>query len=169
MANNPNPNALGKRKRDDLDETRDAEVKLEETSEEAITFDDGESDSDDEDESEEDGSDDDEDDVTGECQYYESSESYPPCVAYDPEFARIGQRLINIPAEVMTIIDESGCKSARAQSCRGNAEELAHIPRSRREKIALLGNTGVGRSYALPAMTNNLTKIRQEFTAELST
>lgn len=136
-----------KRKREALDDDDNVSIKQEPTEQEgAAALEDGDSDSESEDDSDDDGSEEDGDYSMGECKYFESSERYPSCLAYDPEFREIEQSLTGIPKEVIKIIDESGCKSERSQNCRTNAEKLACIPAAERDKIALLGNTGVGKS-----------------------
>ena len=98
---------------------------------------------------------DDEDDnngLIGANEYDEDDEIFPNHVAYDPEFIQIGRDLINIPEGAVTIIDQSGCSSKRVQTCRNNADELTKLPRVRREKACLLGNTGAGLSRANPSI-----------------
>lgn len=102
--------------------------------------DDGLDDSDSEDD--DDASDD--EDATGPCEYEESSEPLPQCAAYDKDFTQVGEDLMSIPLDVIAIVKENGCESRRAQACRANAKLLTVMPRNKREKIALLGNTEAG-------------------------
>lgn len=133
----------GERKRDAIDEDHDEASQRAEGSPNLLNLEDADDYSDDDDDSENE-SDDDDESITGPCEYEESSEPYPRCAAFDKDFAQVGQDLVSIPSQIVDIVDDSGCESRRAQSCRKNANELACIPKAHREKIALLGNTGAG-------------------------
>lgn len=133
----------GKRKRDTNDEDNDYALQRAEGSTDLLNLEDGDDYSDDDDSESE--SDDDDESITGPCEYEESSEPYPRRAAFDKDFAQVGQDLVSIPSQIVDIVDDSGCDSRRAKSCRKNANELARIPKAHREKIALLGNTGAGK------------------------
>lgn len=88
-------------------------------------------------------------DFSFDCEYEECEEPWPTCIAYDSAFSQLKCDLNSIPRAALKIIDESGCHSQRVLSLRKNALELTTVPRSNREKIALLGNTGAGKSSLL--------------------
>ena len=106
--------------------------------------------------------------LTGECSYEECEEAYPECVAFDKDFAQVGNDLISIPKAAMDIISKGNCDSKRVENCRSNAEEIATIPRPKREKICLLGNTGAGMYYEALLSWPLLRSFRQELFVELT-
>lgn len=136
--------SAGKRKRTDDEQDDEEDSKLVGRRSINIDTDEEGSNSDDSDDSDEDDDEEDDEGLTGECEYEEETESFPKCVAYDKDFPQIGKDLISIPKRTVAIIDRSGCKSKRVQGCRHNADELTSLPRAKREKICLLGNTGAG-------------------------
>lgn len=82
----------------------------------------------------------------GQSCYDESTEPLPECPAFDPEFLEVRQALNTAPEKVSSIIDQSKCNSQRVQSLISNAEDLLRMPVTRREKVAIVGNTGTGTS-----------------------
>ena len=140
-----------KRKRDEENDAGSLFVKATPDRNETLDLDDD--DSDDLDDSDEEGGDDDDQSVTGPCEYEEDDEPLPKCVAYDKDFAQVGEDLMSIPHAVAAIVDRNGCQSRRAQSCRSNAKGLTTMPRNKRDKIALLGVTGAGEWNAVPAQS----------------
>lgn len=146
----PSPN--GKRKRDANNEEDDLRTQATTEPSDLLNLDDGDDGSDSENDDDSENSSDDEDDgsISGECEYEEDSEALPRCAAFDKDFAQVGRDLASIPSKVVQIINKNGCDSRRVQSCRNNANDLASLPRARREKIALLGNTGAGTSFIPP-------------------
>jgi len=154
--------AAGKRKRSNCDQDDEEDVKP------IINLDSD----DDSDASDSDDSDSDEDaqdgEGTGVIEHHEDSEDLPKCVAYDKDFAQVGHDLIGIPAKALQILRESGCDNKRVQGCQGNADELAKLPQAKREKVALLGNTGAGEWDYPEFGLSLLTSSRQELVAQLS-
>lgn len=136
--------SAGKRKRNTSDEEDGTLSQAGAGSLSLLSFDDGNEDSEDDDDSEDGFDGDDDESIAGPCEYEESEEPLPNCAAYDKDFIQIGQDLVDIPTQVVRIIDDSSCDSRRAESCRNNAKGLTTLPRAAREQIALLGNTGAG-------------------------
>lgn len=134
----------GKRKRDADGEDDDIFSQPAAGTTDLLSFENGDEEEEDDDDSEDELEDDDDESIVGPCEYEESVEPFPTCVAFDKDFAQVAQDLVSIPAKVVQIIDDNGCTSRRTQSCRSNAFSLARIPRVHCEKIALLGNTGAG-------------------------
>ncbi|CAK3974892.1 Hypothetical predicted protein [Lecanosticta acicola] len=137
--------ATGKRKRCGEDESKE-DVK-------PIILSDSDDDAGDSDGSDSESTDDEDTDrnegINGPCEHNEDDEPFPDCVAFDKDFVQVGEDLTSIAKSAMEIIDENGCESSRAQGCRKNADELTQIPRAKREKVAFLGSTGVGKSSLL--------------------
>ena len=144
IAEGSSQDPLGKRKRacDDEDDEEDLKFIVPSTS--YANSDEGDSDSDDSDESNDDGEERDDEEITGECEYNESDEAFPRRAAYDKDFTQVGIDLTTLPKEAIALVDRSGCNSTRAANCRDDADDLVHIPRAKREKACLLGNTGAG-------------------------
>ena len=162
--------SLGKRKRLDADEDEEEvktvinEESINISSDEEGSGADESDDSDDEVEvEEEDGG-----GITAECEYFEDGEPFPECAVYDKDFTQVGTDLTSISKTAIDIIDLSQCDNKRVQSCRNNATELSILPRSKREKIALLGKTGAGKSVWLILGTEVLMICRKELIAQLS-
>lgn len=90
--------------------------------------------------------------ITGTCEHDEKDEPFPSCVAFDRDFANVIEDLLTIPQAAVRIIDDSECIGSRAQAMRANADALSAIPRAKREKVALLGNTGAGEQADIEAV-----------------
>lgn len=105
-------------------------------------------DTDEDSDSSEEDSDDDEDDENGEgtgvVEHHESSEEFPNCVAYDQGFYQISRDLTDIPKRALEILERSECNNKRIKTYIKHAEDFASPPQAKREKVALLGNTGAG-------------------------
>lgn len=134
------PDTRAKRKRDGFDEAEnsDIEPKVEKTDSDSELTDLDDLDNLGETEDEETNG------LSGNSHYEESSEPLPKRAVYDPEFHEIRRDLNVPPAQVIEIIDRSGCNSQRVLNLRSNAEELVRMPSTRREKVAIVGNTGAG-------------------------
>ncbi|KAH9845227.1 hypothetical protein Tdes44962_MAKER01237 [Teratosphaeria destructans] len=89
---------------------------------------------------------------TGVVEYYEHAEPLPNCVAYDSEFRQLSQDLIDIPLSALKILQKSSCNNKRVQSCQHNAGTLTTIPQVQKEKVAMLGSTGAGKSSLLNSL-----------------
>lgn len=142
-----------KRKRDKKNDIEDGDIKSEEESSDELFVRDFENHE--ENEGEDAASDEDHDspeEILNDCEYDESVEGWPSCVAYDGAFEQLREDLNSLPREALKIIDASGCYSQRALSLRERADELTRLPRADREKIALLGNTGAGKSSLLNSL-----------------
>lgn len=140
--------AAAKRKRnnDINDEEEDVKPIILSSEDEGSASDDSDSDSS-EDEDTDEG-----DDAAGICEYYEAVEQFPAYPAYDKDFSQVSLDLTGIAKTAAKIIDDDGCNGIRVQSCRRSAKALADVPRAKREKIALLGQTGVGKSSLLNSL-----------------
>ncbi|KAK5727635.1 hypothetical protein LTR17_012595 [Elasticomyces elasticus] len=87
--------------------------------------------------------------------YAESDEAYPECAIYDSDIAAITEMLTDIPAKVKEVLDSQDCDAKHVKSHLNAASALASIPITKRLKVALIGNSGVGKSSFL----NNLCDI----------
>lgn len=145
----------GKRKRDRLDDTEDVDIQSEHSNSDlfvANRSDDGIEDVQDDGFNETSEGEDSLGDMDNECEYDEGGEPWPACVAFDLDFANLKEHLSQISNTAMKIVDDSGCQSQRALSLRKNACQGTNVPRSNREKVALLGNTGAGKSSLLNSL-----------------
>lgn len=82
---------------------------------------------------------------TGVVLHNEDSEECPKYAVYDKEFVKTVNELTDIPERALKILYESECTSKRVRGCTSNAEDLSQFPKPKREKVALLGNTGAGK------------------------
>ncbi|RMX97892.1 hypothetical protein D0868_10403 [Hortaea werneckii] len=89
---------------------------------------------------------------TGVVLHNEDSEECPKYAVYDKEFVKTVNELRDIPKRALKILYESECTSKRVRGCTSNAEDLSHFPKPKREKVALLGNTGAGKSSVLNSL-----------------
>lgn len=93
-----------------------------------------------------DSSDDEDEDKVGICEHREDEEPFPACPAYDDDLSVVIKDLVDVGRSAVNIIDESEYDSSRVQSLRASAIALSSPPRAKPEKIALLGDTGTGKS-----------------------
>ncbi|KAI7383354.1 hypothetical protein KC336_g18393, partial [Hortaea werneckii] len=89
---------------------------------------------------------------TGVVLHNEDSEECPKYAVYDKEFVKTVNELTDIPKRALKILYESECTSKRVRGCTSNAEDLSQFPKPKREKVALLGNTGAGKSSVLNSL-----------------
>ncbi|RMZ03151.1 hypothetical protein D0860_06920 [Hortaea werneckii] len=140
-----------KRKRTDDDCDDDETVKPEVAGEEAGSGDSSEE-SDDNDSSTSDEGSDTDGDSTGLIEHHEESEGFPESVVYDEAFVKTVAELSDIAKRAFKILRESQCTSKRVRGLTTNAEELSQVPKPKCEKVALLGNTGAGKSSLLNSL-----------------
>lgn len=157
-----------KRKRTDDDRDDEEAVKSGMDGEETGTSDGSEdSDDDDDDCSTSDEDSDKDGDSTGVIEHHEDSEGFPHRVAYDQAFKDIVTELTGIAKRALKIFHESQCTSKRVRGCTAHAAELSQFPKSKREKVALLGNTGAG-TWVYPELcTSFLTSCREKLAIKL--
>ncbi|KAI7542689.1 hypothetical protein KC331_g7824 [Hortaea werneckii] len=144
-----------KRKRADADCDDEETIKGELKGDVAGGGNDSEDDSDNSEDDEYGTSDEDSDadgESTGVVVHNEDSEEYPNFAVYDKEFVDIVNELTDIPKRALKILYESECTSKRVRGCISNAEDLSQFPKPKREKVALLGNTGAGKSSLLNSL-----------------
>lgn len=89
-------------------------------------------------------SDDDEEHDTFESKYDEGKELDPACAAYDPDFAKIQQRLIKMSVQARAVLYKYHSKTDIIQKLRYRADEMVTIPKPRPSMIGLLGEAGAG-------------------------
>ncbi|KAI6891891.1 hypothetical protein KC318_g12729 [Hortaea werneckii] len=144
-----------KRKRVDADCDDEENIKGELKGDVAGGSNDSEDDSDNN-EDDEYGTSDEDSDVDGESTgvvvHNEDSEEYPNYAVYDKGFVKTVNELTDIPKRALKILYESECTSKRVRGCISNAEDLSQFPKPKREKVALLGNTGAGKSSLLNSL-----------------
>ncbi|KAI7283963.1 hypothetical protein KC345_g2598 [Hortaea werneckii] len=140
----------GKRKR--TDDCDDEEAVKPEVAGEKAGSSDGSEDSDDNDSSTSDEDSDTDGDSTGLIEHHEDSEGFPDRVVYDEAFAKTVAELSDIANRALKILRESQCTSKRVRGLTTNAEELSQVPKPKCEKVALLGNTGAGKSSLLNSL-----------------
>ncbi|GAB1732998.1 hypothetical protein NU195Hw_Modified_455t1 [Hortaea werneckii] len=140
-----------KRKRTDDDCDDEEAVKPEVAGEEAGGGD-GSEDSDDDYSSTSDEDSDTDGDSTGLIEHHEDSEGFPDRVVYDEAFAKTVAELSDIAKRALKILRESQCTSKRVRGLTTHAEELSQVPKPKCEKVALLGNTGAGKSSLLNSL-----------------
>ncbi|KAI7480340.1 hypothetical protein KC357_g4002 [Hortaea werneckii] len=81
--------------------------------------------------------------------YSERGEPYPKLSAYDEAIPRIKYAYTGIARQVLSIIEKNPCDSAALAKFVAKAPDILCIPKPRPVKIALLGETGVGKSSLL--------------------
>lgn len=113
---------------------------------------DSEEDESESDSSSEGDSDDDAQDITGECEHDENDEPFPGCIAYDRKFATVIDSLVSMPRTAVDLLNISDCNSSRVQNVRACAEPICTMQKAKRERIALLGNTGAGKTCLIEPM-----------------
>ncbi|KAI7295295.1 hypothetical protein KC340_g15848 [Hortaea werneckii] len=141
-----------KRKRTDDDDRDDEEAVKPEVDGEQASSSDGSEDSDDDDSSSSDGDSDADGDSTGVIEHHEDSEGFPDRLAYDQAFVHTVAELTGIAKRALKIFHESQCTSKRVRGCTAHADELSQFPKPKLEKVALLGNTGAGKSSLLNSL-----------------
>ncbi|KAI6808123.1 hypothetical protein KC332_g13506 [Hortaea werneckii] len=141
-----------KRKRTDDDRDDEEVVKPELAGQEADISDDSEDSDDDDDTGTSDEDSDMDGDSTGVIEHHEDSERLPARSVYDGAFVKTVAELSDIAKRALKILRESQCSSKRVRGLTTHAEELSQVPRPEREKVALLGNTGAGKSSLLNSL-----------------
>ncbi|KAK3672926.1 hypothetical protein LTR78_007279 [Recurvomyces mirabilis] len=86
--------------------------------------------------------------------YTEVSEKFPSRAIYDDKVPAIKNSLAEIPQKVLDILLPHKCDLVHLQTHIAAAGELAHVPKSKKPRIALIGNAGVGKSSTLNALTD---------------
>lgn len=86
--------------------------------------------------------------------YSESSESYPPCAAYDSSIANIIERLVGIPKQVTNILSRYSSSGKHVDTQLDAASKLVTVPKIAKIRIGLLGDAGAGKSSLLNSMTD---------------
>ncbi|TKA66048.1 hypothetical protein B0A55_09639 [Friedmanniomyces simplex] len=101
--------------------------------------------------------DDDEDD---EEMHMESSEPFPDCAIYDEAIPAITARLTDIPKKVVAVLQPHSHGGKHVTTHLNAANALIKVPATKRLRVALIGNAGVGKSSTLNAITDiaNLAK-----------
>ncbi|KAK5700424.1 hypothetical protein LTR17_022926 [Elasticomyces elasticus] len=168
---NPNLSVLGKRKRDtdtetdDVNETNEANGKIydpddedEDSMPQFRDLDDGEDDDEDNELNDDDADDDTPEDDDDEQQHIhvESSEAFPGCAIYDKDIPAIKKAMTGIPKKAVEVLTGQDCSGKHAKTHMRAAQALLEIPTTKRPKIALIGNAGVGKSSLLCAVTDML-------------
>ena len=151
----PTQDTLGKRKRDDDDEStardtflvsQDEDEGFDETSDkEEDKPDDKDDNADLEDDSDDDDDDDDEPD---ESTYNELAETFPNEPAYDADLPSILDRCTSTVSDIKALLYQSGSCSDAVRGFQEKAKEIETVPDPKPIKIGMLGDTGVG-SYVL--------------------
>lgn len=72
-------------------------------------------------------------------------EEYPKCAVYDSAIETISTNAIKIPQKVLDVLAQHGCKSTHVEHQVDSARKLLDIPRSKKLRIALLGDAGAGK------------------------
>ncbi|KAK3612909.1 hypothetical protein LTR56_028176, partial [Elasticomyces elasticus] len=169
----PDPNliVLGKRKRDtdtetdDVNETNEANGKIydpddenEDSMPQFRDLDDGEDDDEDNELNDDDADDDTPEDDDDEQQHIhvESSEAFPGCAIYDKDIPAIKKAMTGIPKKAVEVLTGQDCSGKHAKTHMRAAQTLLEILTTKRPKIALIGNAGVGKSSLLCAVTDML-------------
>ncbi|TKA67263.1 hypothetical protein B0A49_04118 [Cryomyces minteri] len=99
-------------------------------------------DSDQEEQSSDEDDDEDEDDIY----VAEDKETPPNFPAYHPEFLSIGAKMSDIMSRIHLLLEASGDSDEVCSSRTDRCEELKTLPTPKPARIALLGDTGVGKS-----------------------
>ncbi|KAM3423220.1 hypothetical protein BST61_g669 [Cercospora zeina] len=86
--------------------------------------------------------------------YNQGQEPYPQLPAFDPAFSDTEIGLTGIVERIVDIVDRNPCKSSYVKNFRAKAEELRTIPRPQPMRIALLGDTGAGKSSLLNSVVD---------------
>jgi ABC-type glutathione transport system ATPase component len=89
-----------------------------------------------------------------EKRYDDSTEDLPCHPVYDKDFAQVESDLAKMAVKVMNIIEQSGCHNDRAKGCLEQAKLLLNLPDTKKEIIALIGESGVGKSSVINSLLN---------------
>ncbi|PIB00158.1 hypothetical protein CB0940_02595 [Cercospora beticola] len=95
-----------------------------------------------------------EDELDPDAIYCEAKEAYPKLPAYDPVFSEIENGLTGIVEHIIDLVGRFPCKSTYVKNFRAKAEELRAVPRPQPMRIALLGDTGAGKSSLLNSIVD---------------
>lgn len=98
--------------------------------------------------------------------YNERQEPFPEHAAFDPELPKLAVHLVSIVKETIKVIEATPCNTEHVQNNLTKAQGLLEVPKPKPIKIALLGDTGAGRSSSSPCSYLSLTKARQELSAQ---
>jgi ABC-type glutathione transport system ATPase component len=71
---------------------------------------------------------------------------------YDKNFAQVETDLAKMAMKVIKIIKQSGCQNDRANGCLEKARWLLNLPDTKKELIALIGESGVGKSSLINSL-----------------
>lgn len=83
------------------------------------------------------------------AQYNERMEELPKLPAYHPDLPKITASLTGTIQEVLNIIEANPCDSTHVQGIKTKGQGLLEIPKPKPVRIALLGDTGAGKSSLL--------------------
>ncbi|KAK5122690.1 hypothetical protein LTR85_003605 [Meristemomyces frigidus] len=134
---------------DDNSEDEDAEADGQDAKDEG-----GDDDNDDEDGADEESDDEEEDEL--DCDYYESQEAFPKEAIYDPGIKDIKDGCAAKIAEIKSIFKTHECTTAPVQGFLAKIAALATVPDIEPIRIALLGDTGVGKSSTTNSLLDNV-------------
>ncbi|KAF1827315.1 uncharacterized protein K489DRAFT_406028 [Dissoconium aciculare CBS 342.82] len=84
--------------------------------------------------------------------YDEAIEVMPRHVVYDKDFPQISQDLSKLATSVCGIIERSGCDNDRSKGCLEKAQWLTKTPDAEKEIVALIGDSGVGKSSLINSL-----------------
>jgi hypothetical protein len=84
--------------------------------------------------------------------YDEAIEVMPRHVVYDKDFPQISQDLSKLATSVCGIIERSGCDNDRSKGCLEKAQRLTKTPDAEKEIVALIGDSGVGKSSLINSL-----------------
>jgi ABC-type glutathione transport system ATPase component len=115
----------------------------------AVDTDESESDEEDIEDSDEEETDEGEIDEGG---YDDGTEDRPCHPVYDKAFAQVETDLAKMAMNVIKIIEQSGCRNDRAKGCLEKARWLLNLPDTKKEMIALIGESGVGKSSLINSL-----------------
>ncbi|KAK0253025.1 hypothetical protein LTS09_011935 [Friedmanniomyces endolithicus] len=92
--------------------------------------------------------------------YTESTESYPGYAIYDQAIPAVKDQLTNISQTVLALLQAHGDGGKHVETHLNAAKALEEVPSTKRLRVALIGNAGVGKSSTLNAITDiaNLAK-----------
>ncbi|KAK1088438.1 hypothetical protein LTR33_000552 [Friedmanniomyces endolithicus] len=92
--------------------------------------------------------------------YTELTESYPGCAIYDRAIPAVKAQLTDISKTVVALLQAHGDGGKHVESHLSAAKALEEVPSTKRLRVALIGNAGVGKSSTLNAITDiaNLAK-----------
>ncbi|KAK5718248.1 hypothetical protein LTR17_015698 [Elasticomyces elasticus] len=96
------------------------------------------------------------DDGTGDplCDYYEAQEEYPNIPIFQQGIADIEAECNKKLVEVQSMIIRHCCDTPAVREFDRRAKDLQHIPKPKTIRVALVGNSGSGKSYAANSFTD---------------